>query len=41
MGWPDMYLEDALGVIGTTPASEIANLTPWGWAAEQGAAQAD
>ena len=30
------YLEDALGLVGTTPASEIAKLTPWGWAAEQG-----
>jgi len=31
------YLEDVLGLVGTTPASQIARLTPWGWAAEQGA----
>ena len=34
------YLEDALGLVGTTPASKIAKLTPWGWAAEQGVALA-
>jgi len=32
------YLEDVLGLIGTTPASAIATLTPWGWAAERSAA---
>jgi len=29
------YIEDVLGRISTTPASEIAKLTPWGWAAER------
>ena len=29
------YLEDVLGLIGTTPASAITKLTPWGWAAER------
>ena len=29
------YLEDVLGLVGTTPASQIARLTPWGWAAER------
>lgn len=32
------YLEDVLGLIGTTQASAIATLTPWGWAAERSAA---
>lgn len=31
------YLEDALGLVGATPASQIAKLTPWGWAAERDA----
>ena len=34
------YLEDVLGLVGTTPASQIAKLTPWGWAAAQDAAPA-
>jgi transposase len=29
---PQQYLEDALGKVSTTPASQIATLTPWGWA---------
>ena len=29
------YLKDVLGLVGTTPASQIARLTPWGWAAER------
>ena len=32
---PEAYLEDALSLVGTTPASRIAELTPWGWAAHQ------
>ncbi len=35
------YLEDALSLISTTPASEIAMLTPWGWKAAQAAATSD
>jgi len=31
----EAYLEDALSLIATTPASRIATLTPWGWAAER------
>ena len=31
------YIEDVLGRISTTPASEIAKLTPWGWSAERAA----
>ena len=34
-------LEDALSLISTTPASEIATLTPWGWKAAQAAATSD
>ena len=30
---PQAYLEDVLGKISTTPASDIASLTPWAWAA--------
>lgn len=30
---PDDYLEDVLSLISTTKASDIATLTPWGWAA--------
>ena len=30
---PEAYLEDALMRVATTPASEIATLTPWAWAA--------
>lgn len=29
---PEAYLEDALSLVATTPASRIAELTPWGWA---------
>jgi len=30
---PEAYIEAVLGAISTTPASQIATLTPWGWAA--------
>ena len=30
---PEAYIEGVLGAISTTPASQIATLTPWGWAA--------
>lgn len=30
---PDEYIEDALGRLSTTKASDIASLTPWAWAA--------
>lgn len=30
---PQAYLEDVLGKMATTPMSEIASLTPWGWKA--------
>lgn len=30
---PQAYLEDVLGRVATTPMSEIASLTPWGWKA--------
>jgi len=30
---PEAYLEDVLMKVATTPASEIASLTPWAWAA--------
>jgi len=37
---PEVYIEDVLGKVGTTPHSQIASLTPWGWqAARQAAAQ--
>jgi transposase len=29
---PEAYLEDVLARVSTTPASRIAELTPWGWA---------
>jgi len=32
---PEAYLEDVLHRVDTTPASEIARLTPWAWAAER------
>ena len=32
---PEAYLEDVLMKVATTPASEIATLTPWAWAARQ------
>ena len=35
------YLDDALSLISTTPASEIATLTPWGWRAAQAAVASD
>jgi transposase len=30
---PEAYLEDVLMKVATTPASQIATLTPWAWAA--------
>ena len=30
---PDAYIEDVLGRLSTTPATVIATLTPWAWAA--------
>lgn len=35
---PEAYLEDVLNLISTTPASRIAELTPWGWAARRASA---
>jgi transposase len=32
---PETYLEDVLMKVATTPASQIATLTPWAWAAAQ------
>ena len=32
---PEAYLADVLMKVATTPASEIATLTPWAWAARQ------
>lgn len=34
---PQAYIEDVLSRISTTPASRIAELTPWGWAAARAA----
>ena len=34
---PSVYIEDVLTRISTTPASRIAELTPWGWAAARAA----
>ena len=34
---PQAYLEDVLSRVSTTPASRIAELTPWGWAAARDA----
>lgn len=34
---PQAYLEDVLARVSTTPASRIAELTPWGWAAARAA----
>ena len=34
---PQVYIEDVLTRISTTPASRIAELTPWGWAAARAA----
>jgi transposase len=34
---PQAYIEDVLERISTTPASRIAELTPWGWAAARAA----
>ena len=31
----EAYLQDVLARVDTTPASEIASLTPWAWAAAQ------
>ena len=33
---PEAYIEDLLRKVGTTPASKIATLTPWGWKAARG-----
>jgi transposase len=35
---PEAYIEDVLMKVATTPASEIASLTPWGWAAARATA---
>jgi len=32
---PEAYIEDLLGRISTTKASDVASLTPWAWAAER------
>lgn len=32
---PEAYLEDILAKVSTTPASQIASLTPWAWAEER------
>lgn len=34
---PEAYIEDVLGAVSTTPASRIAELTPWAWAARRAA----
>lgn len=34
---PQVYIEDVLTRVSTTPASQIAELTPWGWAAARAA----
>ena len=37
---PEAYIEDVLLRVSTTPAREIASLTPWAWAkARQGEAR--
>ena len=33
---PETYIEDGLGRLSTTKASDIASLTPWAWAAARG-----
>ena len=38
---PELYIEDLLAKVGTTPHSEIASLTPWGWKAARAAAVTD
>jgi len=38
---PEAYLEDVLVRVSTTPASEIASLTPWAWAKARRAAVAE
>ncbi len=35
----EAYLEDVLNRVATTPSSQIAELTPWGWAAARAAEQ--
>lgn len=35
---PEVYLEDVLRRVDTTPASEDRRLTPWAWARENGGA---
>lgn len=37
---PQAYLEDVLQRVSTTPASQIATLTPWGWAAARAPGEA-
>lgn len=37
---PEAYLNDVLMAVATTPASEIASLTPWAWGRRQREAQA-
>ena len=37
---PEVYIEDVLGRVATTPHSEIASLTPWGWRAAREAVSA-
>lgn len=32
---PAAYLEDVLGLISTVKATDDAQLTPWGWAAQR------
>ena len=38
---PEAYLEDVLRRVDTTPASEIATLTPWAWACDREGAKSD
>lgn len=34
---PQAYIEDLLTRVSSTPASRVAELTPWGWAAARAA----
>jgi transposase len=36
---PEAYIEDVLVRVSTTPASQVASLTPWAWAKERQAAE--
>ncbi len=36
---PQAYIEDVLHKVSTTPASQIASLTPWAWARERAASE--